>query len=77
MVINAYTQYSFGLDKRHTDYDALRSAFKLVAKDFAGQRIGYPKIGAFRGGGDWEIISQIIDCELAGQNHTLVRYAKV
>ena len=42
---------------------------------FSGRRIGYPKIGAGLAGGDWEILSKIIDEELAGENHMLVEFA--
>jgi O-acetyl-ADP-ribose deacetylase (regulator of RNase III) len=39
-------------------------------------RIGYPAIGAGLGGGDWLIIAQIINKELAGGNHTFVEFKK-
>ena len=42
---------------------------------FGGKRIGYPLIGAGLAGGDWQIISAIINEELVGENHTLVRFA--
>lgn len=73
-IINAYTQYAFGLDKRHTDYNAVRSVMRQVKEDFKGLRISYPMLGAFRGGGDWEIISNIINEELAGEDHTFVKF---
>ncbi|HBG21357.1 MAG TPA: phosphatase, partial [Desulfobulbaceae bacterium] len=41
---------------------------------FAGKKIGYPKIGAGLGGGNWDRISAIIDEELAGEDHSLVLY---
>ena len=44
-------------------------------KQFSGKRIGYPKIGAGLGGGDWDRISAIIDEELAGEDHSLVLYS--
>jgi len=77
IVVNAYTQYRYGLDKRHTDYTAVRDVMRRIKKDFSGQRIGYPMIGAFRGGGDWEIIKGIINEELAGEHHTFVRFKNV
>jgi O-acetyl-ADP-ribose deacetylase (regulator of RNase III) len=73
-VVNAYTQHRYGRDRRHVDYDALRSCFKAVKEQFAGKRIGYPLIGAGLAGGDWEVISAIIDEELDGEDHTLVRF---
>jgi hypothetical protein len=45
-----------------------------VKGQFQGQCIGYPKIGAGLAKGDWTIIAQIIQEELAGENHTLVEY---
>jgi O-acetyl-ADP-ribose deacetylase (regulator of RNase III) len=72
-IVNAYTQFSFGLGVQ-VDYDAIRSCFKEIKTKFSGKKIGYPKIGAGLGGGDWERISKIIDEELAGENHTLVEY---
>jgi O-acetyl-ADP-ribose deacetylase (regulator of RNase III) len=48
------------------------SAFRQIKKRFSGKRIGYPKIGAGFGGGDWERIAAIIDQELKGEDHTLV-----
>ena len=73
-VVNAYTQYDFGCGSRYADYDAIRSAFKLIRERYAGERIGYPRIGAGLAGGDWKIISNIIDEELEGLDHTLVEY---
>ena len=71
-VVNAYTQFDYGYDgKRRVDYDAVRKAFYCVAA-FKDKRIGYPRLGAGLAGGDWNIISAIIDKELNGMNHTLV-----
>ncbi len=45
---------------------------KCLKERYSGQRLGLSKIGAGLAGGDWEIISQIIDEELAGEDVTLV-----
>jgi hypothetical protein len=45
-----------------------------VKRRFAGNRIGYPKIGAGLARGDWSVIAPIIDEQLAGEDHTLVEY---
>jgi len=74
-VVNAYTQYHWRGASVLADYDAIRSVFTRIASDFDGQRIGYPLIGAGLAGGDWEVISAIIEATLAGQDHTLVRFA--
>ena len=71
-VINAYTQYDWQGDGVLADYNAIRSCFRWVKTNFSGQRIGIPMIGAGLAGGDWRVISQIIDEELAGEDLTLV-----
>jgi O-acetyl-ADP-ribose deacetylase (regulator of RNase III) len=71
-IVNAYTQYQFG--GRRADYGAIREAFQRIKQDFAGKRIGYPLIGAGLAGGDWNVISKIIDEELEGEDHTLVEF---
>lgn len=70
-IVNAYTQFGFGRGVQ-VDYDAIRFAMREVKDHFTGSRIGYPKIGAGLGGGDWDRIATIIDEELDGEDHTLV-----
>ena len=57
---------------KHLDYDALRNAFRKIKKNFSGQKIAFPKIGAGLVGGDWFKISKIIETELYNVNITLV-----
>jgi O-acetyl-ADP-ribose deacetylase (regulator of RNase III) len=71
VIINAYTQYYGGSDVR---YEAIRSVMIKIKKMFGECKIGYPKIGAGIAGGDWEIISNIINKVLRGSDHTLVEY---
>lgn len=75
VVVNGYTQFHYRGSGVKVDYDAIRSVFRSVAKNYSGKRIGYPKLGAGLGGGDWNIISAIIDDELQGEDHTLVLFA--
>ena len=75
-IINGYTQYDFSGQGVLVDYDAVRQLFARIKKDFANKRIGYPKIGAGLAKGDWELISEIIDTERQGEDHTLVVYEK-
>lgn len=74
-IINAITQQYCGNDgRRYVCYDAIRECFKRVAvfaKENNIESINYPLIGAALGGGDWNIISAIIDEELGDLNHTL------
>lgn len=74
-VVNAYTQLHPSGSGILVDYDALRRAFREVKKRFPGKRIGYPKIGAGLARGAWSVIADIIEEELAGEDHNLVEYA--
>lgn len=73
-IVNGYTQFHFHGQSILTDYEAVRAVFAGVKQQFSGKRIGYPRIGAGLGGGDWDTIRSIIDEELAGEDHTLVLY---
>ena len=72
-VVNAYTQFTYRGAGPKVDHDAVRSVFRAVARDFPDARIGYPLIGAGLAGGDWGRIEEIIDEELSGMRHALVR----
>lgn len=78
-ILNAYTQYAYGYDdKQYVSYDALKQAFTQIKLLYdlnpqASMRIGIPKIGAKRGGGDWNVISQIID-DIGFSDITCVEY---
>ena len=74
-IVNGYTQFHWRGSGIRADYDAIRSVMTAVKSQFSGKRIGYPKIGAGLAKGDWDLISQIIDEELIGEDHTLVEYA--
>ena len=54
------------------DYDALRLCLRKINFQFKGLRIGLPKIGAGRAGGDYEKIKQIIIEELVDMDITIV-----
>tara|TARA_Y100001937_G_C6925528_1_gene243701 strand:+ start:153 stop:596 length:444 start_codon:yes stop_codon:yes gene_type:complete len=75
-IVNAYTQYNYGLGQRNVDYNAVRKIFRQIKHNFRDKRIAYPKIGAGLGGGNWKTIKSIIEEELENTNHTLVIYNK-
>lgn len=75
-IINGYTQYSHSGKGILVDYEAVRNLFAKLKKDYSGKRFGYPKIGAGLAGGDWNIISAIIDQELREEDHTLVVFKR-
>ena len=70
IIINGYTQYYYG-NKFGTpvNYNAISQLFKKIKINYPGLRITYPKIGCGLAGGDWNIISDIIDTELQGETH--------
>ena len=74
-IYNIYGQYRYGTDKQYTDYAALRRALKSMAFRLYPYRdtvkLGLSKIGANRGGGDWNVIEQIIQQELKSFNVTV------
>ena len=73
-IVNGYTQYDFSGQGPLVDYGAIQKLFSMIKKDFSNQRIGYPKIGAGLAKGDWEVISDIINKELDGEDHSLVEF---
>ena len=69
VIVNAYTQYSFGTQKRHLDYLALALCLKKINKLFWSKHIGIPQIGCGLAGGDWKVVSRMIkrylkDCKV-------------
>ena len=60
-VYNLYGQYYPGAN---TDYSALKQALQAMSADLAGEEgivIGLPKIGCGIGGGDWTVVSKLIE----------------
>lgn len=73
-VVNCYTQYQYGTDKIHADYEAIHLCMRKINVLFRGKRIGLPMIGAGLAGGDWNKISAIIERELKDLKVTIVEY---
>jgi O-acetyl-ADP-ribose deacetylase (regulator of RNase III) len=64
MLFNLYGQFNYGYDgEQYTDLEALESSFNIMNMflDAASvTKVGLPKIGAGRGGADWDDIEDII-----------------
>lgn len=74
IILNVYTQYLFGSDQLHVDYEAIREAFRVINSDYAGLELGIPKIGAGLAGGDWDKIRAIIEEVTPDLNVTVVNF---
>lgn len=62
---NMYGQYQFGMEQRHTNYEAVYNGLQLIARHAVENgilRLGLPKnMGCRLGGGSWNIVRAIID----------------
>jgi len=75
-IVNLYGQYGYGRKngQMDLDYDALRKALRMAKNKFTGKSFGFPKLGSGLAGGSWDIIEQIIEEELKGEDVTVVNY---
>lgn len=81
-VFNLYGQDSFGIKYRSTNYEALYTALEMCRKTATSydiKNLGIPyRMGSDRGGGDWRIVNQMIECvfENAPFNVTICKLPK-
>lgn len=81
IVVNSYTQYKYGKNhkdgvEKPIDYEALTLCMRKINLEFAGKKIGLPKIGSGLAGGDWGKIKSIIQTELKDCEIVVVNYKK-
>lgn len=75
-VVNAYTQFHYG-GHMPLDYEALRLCLRKINYIFNHNHIGLPQIGCGLAGGNWDIVSGMIQQELKNcQQVTIVIYDK-
>jgi len=62
-ICNMFSQDGYGTDKRYTDYNAFSQCLSTVNNSMNGEGLLYfpYKIGCGLGGGDWEVISKMIE----------------
>lgn len=61
-IYNLFTQDFYGRDeKRYVNYKAIVDSFSQINSRCKNETIAIPKIGAGLGGGDWNIIKELID----------------
>lgn len=59
-ILNVFSQFSYGTDKRQTNYAAITLAFASYLETYKTATIGIPKyFGCGLGGGDWDIVEAI------------------
>jgi O-acetyl-ADP-ribose deacetylase (regulator of RNase III) len=76
-IVNAYGQYTYGgqaVGRVDLDYKALTSALRIAKEMFSGKRFGLPKLGSGLAVGDPNIIRNIIEKELAGEDVVVLDY---
>lgn len=79
-IFNMYSQYNYGTDKVQTDYDAFRKALNIIIiqathSHIKNIEIGLPYgIGCGLAGGDWKIVSKIIEDISEKQNWPIYLY---
>lgn len=74
IVINAYTQYDYSRTKVVVDYPALEEAMKKICNHFPNEVLAMPKIGCGLAGGDWKIVSEILERVSTMYNRTFHIY---
>lgn len=80
IVVNCYTQFDFTgrrYGKMDADYDAIRSCMKKIKIMFPNSKIGLPLIGCGLAGGDWNVVSKIVQEELSDMDVTVVKWNNV
>lgn len=64
-IANAITQLTFGSDgKQYVSYEAIEKSFNMINSEALNVDVHIPMIGAGLGGGDWEVISGIIESSI-------------
>jgi O-acetyl-ADP-ribose deacetylase (regulator of RNase III) len=71
-VVNMFTQNFYGTDERHFNYGAFAKCLNVQFSMKFDQKIVMPKVGAGLGGGDWQIIEEIIRYSGFSKNHFIV-----
>lgn len=75
LIVNLFAQFDFGYGECHTDYDALRKCLEDVNYKLAGKKIAIPyKMSCGLAGGDWNIVSKMIEETLTDCDVTIYEY---
>jgi O-acetyl-ADP-ribose deacetylase (regulator of RNase III) len=65
-ILNCYTQFKYGKDRRHADYGAIDACLDKISHNFSSSvwNIRMPQIGCGLAGGDWSVVKSLIDVNL-------------
>jgi O-acetyl-ADP-ribose deacetylase (regulator of RNase III) len=76
LVYNLYGQYGYGGNGVNTKYESLKQAMQKMQQQLKNENdegiIGLPLIGCGLGGGDWEVVSEIINEVFTNEVHIYV-----
>ena len=76
LVYNLYGQYGYGGNGVNTKYESLKQAMQKMQQQLKNENdegiIGLPLIGCGLGGGDWEVVSKIINEVFTNEVHIYV-----
>jgi len=75
-VANLFAQRHYGTDRTHTNYEYFRTGMKTLARFSIREKlpVAIPyKIGCGLAGGDWQLVSDIIQNELENIDYTIYR----
>lgn len=77
-IANLFAQEFYGYDGNcYTDYDALRRALAFINERFRGKSVAMPYLmGCHRGGGDWSVVTKIIEDTLTDCEVILYKYTE-
>ncbi len=74
-IYNCYSQYRYGREKRHTNYEAVYTGLSSIeqnARELGLTTLSLPyNMGCMLGGGSWRIVSVIIDGNRSDKMYTL------
>jgi len=76
-IYNLYTQFGYGTTRPHISYPAVELCIQKLFYLERTRRIGLPKIGCGLAGGDWKVVSEIIqyyENKYRVDNITIVNY---
>ena len=77
IIFNCFTQENYGYNgKKYVSYDAIYKCFYNLSKKLHKKQIAIPKIGCGLAGGNWNIVSQIIDDATGDDLDVYVYYLK-